>query len=107
VCKEARGEAVDERSVLGAAALVHYFQSHARRVYAFLQATPEDKKLMQALKWIEGQGGQVTARKGENSHVAGVKTADEARELLQRLAERGYGTVTDAAKNSVKFDLTT
>lgn len=107
VCGEANGDAVDQHSVLGAAALVHYFQSHARRVYAYLQSTPQDKQVMQALEWIEGQGGQVTARKLQNYHVAGVNTADEARGLLGRLAERGYGTVIEGAKHSTKFDLTT
>ncbi len=42
-CEETLGEAVDAHSVLGAAALVHYFKSHARRVYARLHATPEDR----------------------------------------------------------------
>jgi hypothetical protein len=107
VCQEVRHENVDERSVLGAAALVHYFQCHARRVYAYLQATPEDKQVMQALKWIEKQGGQVTAREVLHHHVAGVKTADDAQYLLERLEKRGYGAVTEGAKNSVKFELTT
>ena len=34
VCGDAHGEHVDEGSVLGAASLVGYFKSHARRVYS-------------------------------------------------------------------------
>ena len=107
VCQEVHHESVDERSVWGAAALVHYFQSHARRVYAYLQATPDDKQAMQALQWIKTQGGQVTARQILYHHVAGAKTTDEAQRLLEQLEKRGYGTVTEGAKNSVKFALTT
>jgi len=106
VCGEAPLEAVDKVSVLGAVALVHYFKSHARRVYARLQATPEDQQVARALAWIVRQGGQVTARALLRHHVGGVKTTSEAIQLLHTLEERGYGTVQEGSKRRVTFAVT-
>ena len=71
--QEAESEQVDEQSVAGSWALIHYFKSHARRVYARLRATPEDMRITNAINWIRKQGGKVKARDFLNHHVAGVK----------------------------------
>ncbi len=61
--------------------------------------------MAQALAWIGRQRGPVTARLVLRHHVAGVKTATEARQLLQRLEDRGYGTVEEGPKRQVTFRL--
>jgi hypothetical protein len=104
-CGEATGANVDQPSVLGAAALIHYFKAHARRVYARLRATPEDKRVDELVRWITRQGGRVTARMLQHHEIAGVKSADEAKRLLRTLAGRGYGRVIEQARNSVTFEL--
>ena len=72
---ETASDAVETRSDEGAAALVRYFPSHARRVYAQLRSTPEDKKVDQALTRIQAHGKQASAGDMLTYKVAGVKTA--------------------------------
>jgi hypothetical protein len=103
-CHEAQGEDVDELSMLGSSALIYYFKSHARRVYASLRLTPEDKRVEQALRWIETHGRTASARDLQRGHVAGVKASTEAQRLLRILVDRGYGTITERGKH-LKFTL--
>lgn len=100
-------ERVDRESVAGAAQLVRYFIAHMRRVYAQLQATPADRHIEQAVRWIRSHGGAVTARDLQRHRVAGVKGASQAREFLWRLQERGYGMVKEGRKGQVTFTLST
>jgi hypothetical protein len=102
---ETEKEAVEEASVVGAGALVHYFRSHAEKVYARLRCTPEDKQVELALAWIRARGGTATAREILSYKVAGVKTAAGAKELLRRLDDQGYGTVSEGDKRHVVFTL--
>ena len=81
--KESQSEEIDEESMAGAWALIHYFKSHARRVYARLRTTRGDERAEHALAWIGKQATQqATARDLLRHHVAGLKTASEARALL-------------------------
>lgn len=105
VAGEAEGEAIDEVSALGAAALVDYFKSHARKVYARLYVTKEDKQAELALRWIRKQGGKVTAREVLRYKVAGVKTKSEAENLLKDLEERGHGTLEEKERRKIIFTL--
>lgn len=107
VCCEAESEEVDRISVAGAATLVEYFKSHARRVYARLHATEDDQRVVLALTWIQKRGGTATARDLLRSNVAGVKTADDAQRLLRTLERRGYGKTKQGAKKSLSITLTT
>jgi hypothetical protein len=94
-CNEVESEEVDEVSVTGAATLIEYFKAHAKRVYAQLRVTPEDKKVILALKWIERHGGRATVRDIMRYGVTGIKTHDESQQLLYLLRERGYGIVEE------------
>jgi hypothetical protein len=94
-CNEVESEEVDEVSVRGAATLIDYFKVHAMRVYAQLRVTPEDKKVILALKWIERHGGRATVRDIMRYGVTGIKTHDESQQLLYLLRERGYGIVEE------------
>lgn len=107
VSGEAKSESVDAPSVEGAAALIDYFKSHARKVYSRLHVTKEDKQVELALAWIRKQGGKVTLREVLRYKVAGVKTKGEALQLLQDLGERGYGKIAEGEKKSLTFTLTT
>ena len=95
VCGEAQGEHVDESSVLGAAALVEYFKSHARRVYSHLQARPDDQRVARVIRWIQGHGGECTLRDLLRGNVGGCKRRQEAETLLQELVDRGLGQLRD------------
>ncbi len=95
VCGEAQGEHVDEGSVLGAAALVDYFKSHARRVYSHLHARPEDQRVARVIRWIQGHGGECTVRDLLRGNVGGCKRRQEAETLLQELVDRGLGQLRD------------
>ncbi|MFL5696619.1 MAG: DUF3987 domain-containing protein [Ktedonobacteraceae bacterium] len=98
-CRAASGEvsseSVDEVSLAGAAALIDYFKVHARRVYTQLKVTPEDKRIMAALKWMKRNGGLATLRDITRSGVAGVKTIDDTKQLVSQLQQRGYGIVEE------------
>jgi hypothetical protein len=106
--RKAAGETTDEvigpESVEGAAALVRYFLSHARRVYAQLRTTPEDRQVWTALRWIKARGS-TTVRAVQMNGVAGVKSASEAKGLLAKLQDRGYGTVKEGPGKRVSFFL--
>ena len=89
----ALGEDVDEVSVAGAGDVVDYFKSHARRAYQSLSATPEDKQVLTAVKWIARQPGRkTTTRDLQHAWVSGTSTKGEALHLIGQLVERGYGS---------------
>jgi predicted DNA-binding transcriptional regulator AlpA len=93
VCDECRGGDVDAESVRRAVLLVGYFKAHARRVHARLTEQPADRRVEQARRWIEAQGGRATARDLQRKNVAGVRKASEARALLAELVDRGLGRI--------------
>lgn len=93
ICGEADAEDVDASSVQGAATLIRYFQSHARRVHTQLQSTRQDKRVQQATRWIEAHGGQCTVRELQRHGVAAIKRASEAERLLKDMEDRGLGRV--------------
>ena len=95
VCDEVQQEDIDDISVLSAAALVDYFKSHARIVYAQLHASPEDKRTKAARQWIVRHGGEATVRDLYRYKVAGCTTHKDAEALLELLAGAGYGTLAD------------
>jgi hypothetical protein len=99
-CGEAQGEAIDDTSVLRAAALIDYFKSHARLVYAQLHASPEAKRLEAARHWMSRHGGEATLRDLYRYKVAGCTTPQDAETLLEALVSHGYGSVVEEAPPS-------
>ncbi|RIV24687.1 DUF3987 domain-containing protein [Alicyclobacillaceae bacterium I2511] len=82
---------IDEESILAAADLVDYFKSHAKKVYEHLSETAEDKQVRQVVKWLQMQEGQsATPRDMQMYRVAGIKTANEARQLNDAIVKRGH-----------------
>jgi Protein of unknown function (DUF3987) len=102
---ETERETIEPNSLIGAIALIKYFQSHARRVYASLACTPIDKKVEQAMAWIQSHGGTASVRDVIRYKVAGVKSATEAKALLRDLEDREFGKVTEEAKGRILFTL--
>lgn len=103
-CGEAGCSEVDDVSVSAAIALVEYFKSHARRVYASLRRN-SDKRVDGALAWLRRHGGQASPRDIQRDGVAGVKNAKEALALLKELANQGYGVLEQRGKRSFRFTL--
>lgn len=93
VSREAASEDVDELSMAASADLIDYFKSHAKRVYAYLRATTEDKAVNAALRWIAARGGRVTIRDIVRANVAGIKKQSEALSLVKNLQDRGHGVI--------------
>jgi Protein of unknown function (DUF3987) len=104
VSGNSRTDNIEPESVGGAAKLIRYFLSHAERIYPRLRTTEEDKQVEAAVRWIEAHGRTTTARAVLTSKVAGVKSASEAKTLLRRLEDRGFGEVTEQG-NRIAFML--
>jgi Protein of unknown function (DUF3987) len=96
-------ENIEPTSVIGAVALIKYFQSHAKRAYSSLSCTPTDKKVEQAIAWIQSHGGTTSAREVQMHRVAGVKSATEAKALLRDLEDRGFGRVAEGRRGTIQF----
>jgi Protein of unknown function (DUF3987) len=105
VSGNSRTDNIEPESVRGAAQLIRYFLSHAERIYPRLRTTDEDRQVEAAVRWIEAHGRATTARAVLTSKVAGVKSASEAKTLLTRLADRGFGEVTEQGNHRLAFTL--
>jgi hypothetical protein len=95
VTGEADHEAVDERSVTAATALIDYFKAHMRRVYARLRATRADQRAETAFRWIQAHGGVCTVRDLQRQRVAGITRASQAEKLLRDLVDLGAGVLRE------------
>jgi Protein of unknown function (DUF3987) len=104
VSGNSRTDNIEPQSVRGAAELIRYFLSHAERIYPRLRTTDEDRQVEAAVRWVEAHGRATTARAVLTSKVAGVKSASEAKTLLTRLADRGFGQM-DEQGNRILFIL--
>jgi hypothetical protein len=109
LCRSAAGDSrtdnIEAESVWGAAQLVRYFLSHAERIYPRLRTTEEDKQVEAAVRWIEAHGRTTTARAVLTYKVAGLKSASEAKTLLRRLEDRGFGTMNEQGNHRISFTL--
>lgn len=95
-CRETQHDDIDEISIAGAVKLITYFKTHARRVYAHLYTPLEERQIAALLAWIRRHKTcSVTAREVLRSGVAGIKKSDDAKHLLVKLEEHGYGTTED------------
>jgi hypothetical protein len=104
VAGESRTDNIEPASVEGAARLIRYFLSHAERIYPRLRTSDEDRQVEAAVDWITSHGRTTTARAVLTSKVAGVKSASEAKTLLRRLEDRGFGQM-DEQGNRILFTL--
>jgi hypothetical protein len=105
VSGNSRTDNIEPESVLGAAELIRYFLSHAERIYPRLRTTDEDRQVEAAVSWVAAHGRTTTVRAVQMSRVGGVKSSTEAKALLRRLEDRGFGQVTEQGNHRVLFTL--
>lgn len=74
-----------------AIAVVEWFKGEARRVYAILGETEEDRARRQLIEWIERRGGAVTVRELTHGLQQYRGRADAAKADLDALAKAGCG----------------
>ncbi|MEW6249649.1 MAG: DUF3987 domain-containing protein [Planctomycetota bacterium] len=74
-----------------AIAVVEWFKSEARRVYAVLGESEEQRTHRQLIQWIERRGGAVTVRELTHNVRQYHGRADAAKADLDTLAEAGCG----------------
>jgi hypothetical protein len=82
---------VDEASVAAGVALARWFGNEARRVYAILSESDDDRETRRLVEWIERRGGTVTARDLTHGVRAYRGDPDAAERALSALVEVGIG----------------
>lgn len=106
VSGEAKDGEIDEVSILAAAELVDYFKSHAKKVYEQLSETAEDRKVRAVVKWLKKRDGEMgTHRDLQKSNVAGTKTAEEAKRLIDVIVKRGHAMSNTDERGTVTITL--
>lgn len=96
-------EKIDEVSVSGAIALMDYFKSHIKRVYMYLGFNSEERLIITVLAHIDKIGGKISARDLQRKQFKGIKTAEQAKDFLAMLVDRGYGSIEVTKTNSFIF----
>ena len=110
VCGDAHGEHVDEGSVLGAAALVDYFKSHARRVYSraldmmSVKAMPGLLRQLERLKALIWVRLMTVPASGTWEPSPPDRLLDETLETARRIADNAPISVRQA-KHAIHYGL--
>lgn len=86
---------LDAASMTAGITLAQWFKHEARRVYAMLDETDEERSQRQLMEWIEKRGGTVTARQVQMGcrWLRGPGMADAA---LEKLVRAGHGVWASA-----------
>jgi hypothetical protein len=88
---QANESAVDEAAMQAGIALADWFGNEARRVYAVLAETAEERHLRELAELISRKGGQITAR--ELAHASRrYRSSGKAEAALEKLAEARLGS---------------
>ncbi len=82
---------VDEASIAAGVVLARWFGDEARRVYAILSESDDDRETRRLVEWIERKGGTVTARDLTHGVRAYRGDPDAAERALSALVEAGIG----------------
>jgi len=82
---------VDEASIAAGVALARWFGDEARRVYAILSESDEERETRRLVEWIRRKGGSVTVRDLTHGLRAYRGDPENAERELSRLAEAGVG----------------
>lgn len=82
---------LDEVSMAAGVKLARWFGHEARRVYAMLRESEEDRDQRRLVESIEARGGSVTPRELMLAQRSRYPRADFARDALGRLVESGRG----------------
>lgn len=82
---------VDEASIAAGVVLARWFGDEARRVYAILSESDDDRETRRLMEWIDRKGGTVTARDLTHGVWAYRGDPDAAERALSALVEAGIG----------------
>jgi hypothetical protein len=83
-------EVVDASSMTAGIRLANWFKGEARRVYALLAESDDDRDRRRLVEWIERRGGSATARNVQMS-CRWLREAGAAEAALEQLAKAGWG----------------
>ena len=90
-CDEVAGEDVDGESMTRAARLVAYFKSHARKVYAVMDADPRVALARRLLRWLTQEHlQQFTRREAFRAMRGPCKTIEDVDPPLTLLEQHGF-----------------
>jgi len=81
----------DEQSMAAGVALAEWFGHEAKRVYAMLAESQDDREARELLNWVKQRGGQVTVRELTHGLRRYRGNAEQAEADLERLAEAKLG----------------
>jgi hypothetical protein len=82
---------VDEASIAAGVVLARWFGDEARRVYAILSESDEDRATRRLVEWIESKGGEVTVRDLTRGPMPWRGDPERARKDLGELVAAGVG----------------
>jgi hypothetical protein len=85
---------MDADSMAAGITLATWFKGEARRVYAMLDESDEDRDERELVQWIGGKGGSVSVREVQQGYWP-LKKPGAADEALEELARAGRGTWQD------------
>jgi hypothetical protein len=95
VCRLERGESdlcpVEADSIEAGITLARWFACEARRVYATLAESEEDRNTRRLVEFIQARRGTLTARSLQRSNTKKYPNADAAELALEALAQAGFG----------------
>lgn len=83
-------DAVDVTSMAGGIALATWFKGEARRVYALLGETDDDRDRRRLVEWIERRGGSATPRDAQMG-CRWLRAPGAADTALEQLVKAGSG----------------
>ncbi len=86
----ASADVVDAGSMAAGIRLVNWFKGEARRVYALLSESDDDRDQRLLVEWIERKGGLATARESQMG-CRWLREAGAAEAALDALAKAGWG----------------
>jgi hypothetical protein len=86
---------IGERSMQAGITLAEWFANEAMRIYQTLRETEAEREQRSLLEWIDGRGGQTTARELWRSLHSRYLIVDDAEATLAALVEAGYGKWID------------
>jgi hypothetical protein len=93
ISRVARGDddlvPVGRESVEAGVALCRWFAAEARRVYATLSESGEERDARRIVEFIQGQGGRITLRAFQRSNNRKYPTSDHAEAALDALVQAG------------------
>ncbi len=83
-------DVVDEDSMAAGIALATWFKGEARRVYALLGESDEDRDRRRLVEWLERRGGSATPRDVQMG-CRWLRESGTAEAALEQLAKAGWG----------------